>query len=48
MNDKKSKRNAPSLFNHAIAPALIGLLALVMIVIFVLTALSMIGLTPGS
>ena len=48
MNAKKSKRSAPSWLNRAVAPALIGLLALVMIVIFVLTALSMIGLTPGS
>jgi hypothetical protein len=48
MNDQKSKRSAPSLLNRAVAPALIGLLALVMIAIFVLTILSMIGLAPGS
>ena len=48
MSDKISKRKAPSWLNRTVAPALIGLLALVMIVIFVLTALSMIGLTPGS
>ena len=48
MSDKISKRNVPSWLNRTVAPALIGLLALVMIVIFVLTALSMIGLTPGS
>jgi hypothetical protein len=48
MNEKTSKRNTPSWLNRAVAPALIGLLALVMIVIFVLTALSIAGLTPGS
>jgi hypothetical protein len=48
MNDKKSKRSAPSLLNRAVAPALIGLLALVMVAIFILTVLSIIGLTPGS
>ena len=48
MSDEKNKRSAPSWLNRAVAPALIGLLALVMIAIFVLTALAMIGLTPGS
>ena len=48
MNAKKSQRSTPSVFNRVVAPALIGLLALVMVAIFVLTALSLLGLTPGS
>jgi len=48
MNAKKSQRSTSSMFNRFVAPALIGLLALVMVAIFVLTILSMLGLTPGS
>jgi hypothetical protein len=48
MTVPKSQRNSRSFLNRMLAPALIGLLALVMLVIFVLTALSMLGLTPGS